>query len=148
VRLRNDIVLRPASPDTAGRRRSQLLLSGTEAPFYVVGEELGAAVELDRRLVLLVLYGDPYEESLQIYMIDDSYRVLDRATLGAMGASGVLQDLQLESPSAITFRFFRNRRWRLRAFTRPHIANPFSALALGVWRPLQLRRWFTVGPAR
>jgi hypothetical protein len=148
MRLRNEFALRPTAPDPDGRRRSQVLLSGSEIPVHVVGEDLGAVVELTGKLVLFVLYGDPYEESLQIYVVDDSYRILDRAVLGAMGASGSLRDIRLEPPAMISFSFFGDRRWQLYVFNRPHLSVPIPSLGIGIWRPTQLRRWFKLGPAR
>lgn len=147
MRVREDVALQPVSADAQGRRCSEVLANGRNTGLRVVGEELGACVEASEKLILFVQYGDPYEESLGIYLVDSAWHVLDKAVLGAMGASGNLHELTLVSPTTLTFRFFADRLWRLRLHDSPRVRAPISSLGLGVRRPLKWRRWFDLGPA-
>ena len=145
MRRREDIALRPAGPDEAGRLTSRVWEGGAETPLVVVGEELEAVVAVDGRLVLFVAYGDPYEDSLSIYLVE-AWRVLDRAVLGAMGATGRFGGLRLDPPSTILFSFFAGRDWELTLSDRPRLGLPWPAPGLS--RPGAWRRWFGLRPAK
>lgn len=144
MRRRTDISLRTLGPDPDGCLRSAALLDGSDTGLAVTGSELCAAIEHRGLTTLFVLYGDPYEESLEISLADASWTLLDRATLGASGATGRFRDLRLEPPSVL-FTFFADRPYRLTLHERPRLAIPW--VGLGIGRPLQWRRFFSVGPA-
>ena len=144
MRQRADLSLRPLEPDPDGSLRSAVLLDGSATGLAVTGGELCAAVE-DRGFTLLfVLYGDPYEDSLEISLADASWTRLDAATLGASGATGRFRDLRLAPPSVL-FTFFADRPYRLTLHARPRLALP--SVGFGISRPLQWRRFFSVAPA-
>lgn len=143
---RPDIKLRPLGPDAEDVRHSMVTKSGEDTGLVLTGEELGAAIDVDGRLLLFVVYGDPYEDSLEIALADTRFALLDSATLGAMGATGTLADVELSPPATVRFAFFGGRPWRLTVHARPRAALPLPTIGYGLARPFAWRRWFDVRP--
>ncbi|MCP5419651.1 MAG: hypothetical protein H6970_04665 [Gammaproteobacteria bacterium] len=76
---------------------------------------------------LLLLTDDcPYEEELNIYLLDEAYRLLDALELGAPYAAAVLSDVRPQGLRTLTFSFFGNECWRLEILTQPRIRLNFS----------------------
>lgn len=57
--------------------------------------------------VLLFLTDDvPFEETLNIYLLDKDLNVIDLARMYFMYATGIFSDLDLSEPDTVRFRFF------------------------------------------
>lgn len=145
MELRPDVTLEPAAPAPDGTLRSRPSVGGRPAGAMVTGTDLAAAVEVFGKLLLFVAYGDPYEESLGIFLMGEDGAILDEATLGWMGATGRFGDLRLQPPSTVAFCFFPGRPWEVEVFATPRWILPISWPVPGVWRPTRWQRWFSIG---
>lgn len=105
----------------------------------VVGELTSGATTL-----LFAIHDTPYEETLNVYGLDTSFRVIDRATLGIPYQTGEFSQLTPVGRNTATFRFLGASPWKIEAFDSPRILIPFVSEPLQVWRKPGLRRWFRI----
>lgn len=143
MRLAPEFSLRtlPAAADQEGK--SALLRDGRDTGAVLSGEELAAAVALDRsETLVLVLYGEPYEESLTATLLGGDFATLDEATIGWAGTTGTFRDLVLSPPDRLSFRFYAEGRYEIVVHPRPVWRLPFPGLPPGIWRPFRPRRRF------
>lgn len=129
--------LHPA-PDAGDERRSLLLRDGAR-----VGEVPGAVLEAQYETpggdVLFVTHDIPFEESLEIVLLDPRGGVLERVSLRAAYATGAFEAGPSGDPAALTFRFFGGPAWELRVLLRPVWRLPFSDPP-GTYRQSVLRK--------
>ncbi len=143
---RSDVTLAQAQDAGDGALTSRVLIDGTDSGLTVHGIDLGAAFATPHGTLLFVEYGDDWEQSLTITLADPDMKALDSASLAVSGASGHLHDVREIGPDSVEFRFFGERRWVVRLHPAPRFVMPFAALGLGVQRPFQWWRWFSLGP--
>src|SRR5690242_12795781 len=89
-----------ALPVTPGReayeeRRSRLLRRGEDTGAVVPGTVLEAQIALDRGWLLFTTHGIPFEEGLDITLLDGSCAAVDGAALFAAYATGTFRNLVL-----------------------------------------------------
>ena len=144
---RTDVTLGPPLDGKGDLLVSPVLVDGAQTGLTVNGIDLGPVFATPHGTLLFVEYGDDWEQSLTITLADADMKALDSATLGASGASGHLQKVQEAGPDSVRFAFFGERTWLLKLHHTPRFVVPFAAAGLGIQRPFQWRRWFSVGPA-
>jgi hypothetical protein len=140
------VSLRQAGTDEEGVMRSAVLLEGAETGLTVAGRDLGPCFRCRHGVLLFVEYGDDWEQSLTITLASADWQVLDSATLGWSGKTGHLRDMAVPAPETLRFGFFEGAPWQLRVHPEPRFVVPFAAVGVGLQRPFQWRRWFSVGP--
>lgn len=93
--------------------------------------------------VLLFLTDDvPFEDTLNIYLLDANLNIVDLARMFFIYATGIFSDLDLTQPDTVRFCFFGGTVWTLKLspekkFTLPVISDP-----TGVHRPFSFFRMF------
>lgn len=143
----DDIDLRPLGAQTDDETpRCEVMVHGESAGTELRGARLEAAVATDDNRYLLFVTDDvPYEEFLSIYLLGPDHRLRDSATIGAMYATGQLEDVELAPPDGVTFRFGRDAPWRVRLLSHPKLRPSIGVGAGGLRRPASLMREMEVG---
>ena len=144
-----------ALPVTPGReayedRRSRLLRQGEDTGTVVPGIVLEAQIALDRGWLLFTSHGVPFEEGLDITLLDAACAIADGAALFGAYATGTFRNLVLASDDTVVFDFFGPRSWRVRLFDKPQFRLPVPWLVEppGVHRKFGFTRHFAVSEAR
>lgn len=110
----------------------------------VSGAILEAAVQW-REWYLLFLTDDcPFEDSLNIHLLDEQFNALDSVAMFWMYSTGVFKSLKLIQPNIVQFRFFGDSIWRVELLQKPTFRFPYFSEPLGVWRSLGFSRHFKV----
>jgi hypothetical protein len=110
-----------ALPVTPGReayedRRSRLLRRGADTGTVVPGIVLEAQIALDRGWLLFTTHGIPFEEGLDITLLDGASKIVDGAALFGAYATGTFKNLVLATDDTVVFDFFGPQSWRVRLF--------------------------------
>jgi len=144
-----------AVPVTPGReayedRRSRLMRRGEDTGAVVPGTVLEAQIALDRGWLLFTTHGIPFEEGLDITLLDGSCKVVDNAALFAAYATGTFRNLVLATDDTVIFDFFGPRSWRVRLFRKPQFRLPVPWLVEppGVHRRFGFTRHFALSEVR
>ena len=137
--------LEPVAPPTELKEgRARLRLDGRDTGVELPGQVLEGAVGVEDAWLLFVTHDVPYEEQLDIVLLDAGLRVQDTVSLGGMATTGLFRDLRAEGDGA-AFSFIGGAPWRVRVLPRGRLRWPL-ALPVGVSRPfgfttrLDLRR--------
>ena len=144
-----------ALPVTPGReayedRRSRLLRQGEDTGTVVPGIVLEAQIALDRGWLLFTSHGVPFEEGLDITLLDAACAIADGAALFGAYATGTFRNLVLASDDTVLIDFFGPRSWRVRLFDKPRFRLPVPWLVEppGVHRKFGFTRHFAVSEVR
>jgi len=86
----------------------------------LAGAVLEAQYSVGKNYVLFITEGNPYEEALYIYLLNESLAVLDSIELSADYTSAILKNLRVNSSSSICFSFFEDsENWLLEFVSKP-----------------------------
>lgn len=121
---------------------SALLADGHAVGITLPGCILEAAFSDGAHCLLFITQDVPFEETLDIVLLDGADGVIDRAWLGAAMTTGSFRNVRAEG-DAVTFDFFAGHRWRVRLLSRPRWQMPFSE-PRGTHRPSFALRHFVV----
>jgi hypothetical protein len=130
----------PSIPDV--EPMSEILVAGVGTKKFVTGAVFEAALRWNDYVLLFLTDDVPFEETLNIYLLDKDLNVIDLARMYYMYATGIFSDLDLSEPDTVRFRFFEGMVWRLRLFTEKAFALPFFSDPTGVHKPLRFFRMF------
>ena len=136
--------LEPAA-DANGEAASALWRDGKDTGIVIPGRVLEAAYDAGGQALLFVTHDIPYEEQLEILLIDPQYEIIDRATLGRTYATGSFVPGAIAGADVVSFQFFGGPPWEVRLRTKSGFSWPWSGAA-GVRRYRTYRRWFDVNP--
>jgi hypothetical protein len=129
--------LAPAPPDAQGGARARLLKNGAPTGLVLPGRALEAQFETaDGRALLFLVHDAPFEEQLEIVLLDRAGAVEDSLRLLKAYAPGLLRDLAAGPGEAVSFRFHGQARRRVEVSPRPRLALPFGGPRSGASRPL------------
>ena len=112
--------------------RVAVLLDGRETGLELKGQILEAALEAPGGWLLFLTHDVPYEEQLDLVLLDEDLRVRERASLGWIETPGLFEDLRTQGDSA-AFRFIGSE-WRVRVLPKPRWRLPLIG-PVGLTRP-------------
>ncbi|MDE1165085.1 MAG: hypothetical protein PW845_06760 [Pseudomonas sp.] len=145
MHLTQAVTLAPQFSDNAAAiARSNVLIQGMKAPCIVDGVILEAAVECPKGFLLFVTDDVPFEETLNIHLLDAKGQLLDTARLGAAYTTGNFIDLALGEGHTLSFSFFGEKTWTVELLPQPGFRLPYLSEPAGVHRPLSFSRYFVV----
>jgi hypothetical protein len=144
VRAAPEIALRPLPGSEDEQPRSELLVEGRPTGSVIAGCVLEAAVRCEPGWLVFATNDIPYEEFLNIHLLDESAKPLDSARIGGPNSTGMFSRLRLEPPATVHFRFIDEADWSVRVLSRPKRTLPWRPDARGVWRGAGLTRHFEV----
>ena len=128
-----------------------IIIDGHDSKVHVDGPCLETALLIDDNYILLfVTFDCPFEEGLEIYLLDlQQNRIIDKAQLAQMYYTDLFSDLLILSEKSLLFDFFGV--WKLELFDKPkrslsYLFSPLYGLYLhlGATRPLSLTRYFSL----
>ena len=124
--------------------KSEIILHGKATGKIVPGVVLEAAIGW-REFYLLMLSDDiPYEDALNIHLLDQDLNLLDSVTLGGIYTTGSFSSLTLNEPSRVGFRFIGDTDWVIELLPEPVFRMPFISDPRGVGRRFGFSRHFKV----
>lgn len=92
-------------------------------PLQLRGAVLESQYQVGQHYVLFITEGNPFEEALYIYYLDEALQVLDGVSLSAMYAAGIVENVTVIGADQIAFSFFdKNEQWLLDIFSKPRFA--------------------------
>ncbi len=100
----------------------KILLENTQTKksVEVLGKILEAQYLVNDSFLLLLTEGNPFEEALYIYYLNNSLEIIDCLELSAMYSEGMLRNLMINDSDKIQFSFFRNdESWILKILSTP-----------------------------
>jgi len=135
-------VVTPPSSETAPR--SEIEIAGAPTGKFVQGAVLEAALKWNNYLLLFLTDDIPFEEGLNIYLLDGNLDVVDSAQMYHIYSTGVFSDLDLTQADTARFRFFAEVVWTLQLFPQKVFALPILSDPIGVHRPFGFFRMFKI----
>ena len=150
MRIVQDFTLDPLNV-TAGRetyeeRRSRLLRHGEDTGAVVPGVVLEAQIGRDDGWLLFTTHDIPFEEGLDITLLDRHFKIVDSAALYWPYATGDFKNLVLASGDKVAFDFFGDHRWTVTLFEKARLRLPLPWIVepRGVRRKFGFTRHFAI----
>jgi len=122
----------------------EIVHQGKSTGIQVSGAVLEAAVQISDQFILFLTDDVPYEEMLNIHLLNSGFNVLDSVIIGSIYSTGSFSDLQLIEPDELQFRFIGETDWRLQLLPGPEFALPFISEPKGVQRKFGFKRHFKI----
>ena len=124
-----------------GVPKSEILFEESNTGIFIEGVILEAAFKSSDKFLLFVTDDIPQEDSLSIYLLSDTFLMLDQARLGGIYTTGSFKVIDYNG-SVIYFRFFNEAKWQLTLLDKPTLRLPIFSEPAGVSRKLGLTRHF------
>lgn len=131
------VIARPAKGGAAPR--AKLVLRGLETRFDVPGAVLEAAFQVGDETLLFLTDDVPFEEGLNICLVDREGRLLDCVALAVAGATGSLHYVNRLGKRLFAFSFFADKPMQIVVSDGPRIAFPQIGLRSGIHRSFSLK---------
>jgi hypothetical protein len=117
---------------------SRLFHKGFDTGVVLKGLILEAQFVCGHHYLMLLTHDCPFEETLSVYLLDQSFNVLDRAEIFSMFTMGILGDLKIENDREVSFTFFSSEE----KFVLTVLPAPQRVLTHGLKVPI--RRPFSI----
>lgn len=130
--------------------RARLYRGGKDTGTVVPGAVLEAQLAADSGWLLFITHDTPFEEQLDLTLIDRSCRIVDMASLYGLYTTGNFRNLALDSDESAVFDFFGDHAWRVTLLAKPRFRLPVPRLTepAGVHRPFGFTRHFAIAAAK
>ena len=122
----------------------ELVIGGQPSGYRVEGCILEAAIKCVGGYLIFLTDDIPYEDSLNIHLIDHSGLLQDTARIGSIYSTGSFQDLQIQQPDKVAFRFIGDTVWCVQTLPKPALRIPLVSEPAGVHRPIGFKRHFAI----
>jgi len=145
-----DRLKQPPAAASGAEPCARLYRGGTDTGTVVPGAVLEAQLAAERGWLLFISHDTPFEEQLDLTLIDRAYRIVDRASLYGLYTTGNFRDLTLEPDDSAVFDFFGDHAWRVTLLERAQFRLPVARLSepAGVHRRFGFTRHFAITAAR
>ena len=124
------------NPEASGEADSRLLRNGQDTGTIVPGIVLEAQLAHHGEHLLFLTHDIPFEEQLEICLLDKSDRLVDRVWLAGANTTGNFRNLETDPGDSAAFDFFGTRKWRVTVLNRSKLFLPILDRHLGVHRKL------------
>jgi len=124
--------------------KCEIIAKGVATGCIVSGAFLEAAVQCGEYHLLFITNDCPFEETLNIYLFDKQWRLLDSAEMFCIYSTGSFSDLTLIEPNRARFLFFGDTDWEVEIFDVPKFRFPGLGEPVGVIREFGFSRHFLV----
>jgi hypothetical protein len=131
--------LKPDLPPT-----SELWAAGGPTGVIVSGAVFEVALRWGEYLLLFLTDDVPFEDGLNIHLLDKNLKVVDSAHMAFMYSTGIFSDLDLTQSDSVSFCFFGGMVWTLKLFSKKKFAFPIISDPLSVSRPFKFSRMFQI----
>lgn len=112
-------------PADGGERQAILRADGAEVGL-VPGAVLEAQYETAQGTLLFVTHEIPFEEQLDILLLDDAAHIAERVSLYGAYTTGAFEAEAIIGPDTLRFRFFGGPAWQARLLPQARWRWPFS----------------------
>lgn len=137
--------IRTVTPSTSGiTPTSEIIARGVPTGKIVDGAIFEAALRWNEYLLLFLTDDAPFEDGLNIYLLDMRLDIVDSAQMCFMYSTGIFSDLDLTLTDTVRFRFFGEIVWTLTLFPEKKFAFPIISDPIGVSRPFTFFRRFRI----
>lgn len=120
----------------------EVMVGGQPTGKILQGAVFKAALKWREYILLFITDDVPFEEGLNIYLLDQQLNVADYARMYFGYSTGIFSDLDLTEDDIVRFRFLGEKIWTLRLFVRKQFVPPIISASLGVHRPWTFSRKF------
>lgn len=120
----------------------EVVVAGTGTGKILQGAVFEAALKWNDYILLFVTNDVPFEDTLNIYLLDSQMNVEDYARLYYIYATGIFSALDVSEPDTVRFNFLGEQRWVLKLFDQKKFFVPVLSDTFGVHRPLTFFRKF------
>lgn len=125
---------------------NKVIIDGHDSMVHIEGVCLEAALSFNERYILLFVTCDcPFEEILNIYLMDSQRNlIVDQAIISQQYSPGLFTDLTIRSENTLSFEFMIEGEWIIELLETPKksICNLFSCRFVN--RPFSLFRYFNI----
>jgi hypothetical protein len=135
-------VVTPPTPDAAPM--SEIVVAGVPTGIIVAGAVFEAALRWKEYVLLFLTDDVPFEDTLNIYLLDANLNGVDSARMYSIYSTGVFSDLDLTQPDTVRFRFFGGIVWTLKLYPEKKFALPVVSNPRGVHRPFTFFHIFRI----
>ena len=135
-------VVTSSTQDTAPT--SEIMIGGVPTGKVVPGAVFEAALRWNEYVLLFLTDDVPFEDTLNLYLLDENLDIVDLARMYFMYATGIFSDLDLTQPDTVRFCFFGGIVWTLKLFPEKIFALPIISDPRGVNRPVAFFRKFQI----
>ncbi|MBV7538994.1 hypothetical protein KW842_24805 [Duganella sp. sic0402] len=120
----------------------EIIMAGKATGVILQGAVFEAALKWHDYTLLFLTNDVPFEDTLNIYLLDRDLNVADYARMYFMYATGIFSDLDLTEADTVRFNFLGEKRWILKLFSQKRFFVPVASSALEVHRPFTFFRRF------
>ena len=125
--------------------RSKIIIANKKVTDKIVdGVVLEAAIGWHGYYLLFTTNDVPYEEMLNIQLLDKNLKLIDSAVLGAIYSTGSFSSLNIIDANTISFQFIGDTDWTIELLQKPIFSIPFFTEPKGVSRKLRFSKHFTI----
>lgn len=134
--------LTPPTPDSTPT--SEIIVTGVPTGKIIEGAVFEAALRWNEYVLLFLTDDVPFEDTLNIYLLDTDLNIVDSAHMFFMYSTGIFSDLDLTQPDTVRFCFFGGIVWTLQLFPKKTFTLPMISDPTGVNRPFTFFRMFQI----
>lgn len=120
----------------------EVTIAGAPTGVILQGATFEAALKWNEYILLFLTDDIPFEESLNIYLLDQHINIADSAKIYFIYSTGVFSDLDLTEADTVRFRFIGEMIWELKLFSEKKFALPIISAPMGVHRPFKFFQRF------
>lgn len=124
--------------------KSRILINELETDTLIDGAVFEACIQFHEYYLVFTTDDCPFEESLNIYLLDQKYCTLDHATLFWPYGTGSFKLLDIVEPNIARFKFFEEKIWKIKLYLSKRLVIPYISEPGGVWRKFKLKHHFKV----
>jgi hypothetical protein len=135
-------MLTPLTSDMAPT--SEIIAGGVPTGKVVDGAIFEAALRWNEYVLLFLTDDVPFEDGLNIYLLDANLDIVDSAHMFFIYSTGIFSDLDLTQSDTVRFCFFGGIVWTLKLFHKKTFALPIISDPRGVSRPFTFFRRFRI----
>ena len=126
--------------------QSRLFYRDVDLNLQLPGAVLEAVIQTNSEWLLFLTHDVPYEEGLEICLLDERFQLLDRATIAAPNVTAAFEHLEIVSDRKVRFEFLGKRAWTASLLKGTSFRLPLLTEPLGVSRSFGLCRRFAISP--
>lgn len=120
----------------------EVIIAGAATGKVLQGAVFEAALRWNEYTLLFLTNDVPFEDTLNIYLLDQHLNIADYARMYFIYSTGIFSDLDLTEADTVRFRFLGEMTWKLKLFPEKRFAIPIFSAPLGVHRPFAFSQRF------
>ncbi len=124
--------------------KSQFFINGTAINSIIEGVVCEACIKFKTFYLVFTTNDCPYEESLNIFFLDQNSSILDQAVLVWPYNTGSFELLDFVEPNLVMFQFFEESTWVIELYSSKRMIVPYVSEPRGVWRKFSLNHYFKI----